>query len=186
VGFCVIEWALTPEGHTSGLYIAGSVVYGSVIIIANMTIFASLNMYGIVCEVLLFLSILVYFLVLFILNNVATIPQLYGIFEPMMLHPITYLSFFFMFFVPFTIDRMIGAVKDALEAIQNRREQEQIEREREFVKDMHMPKRSSTLKRTGYAFAQEDHAAPQIMDTLSKAMHAKIHDEISQKLLGKV
>jgi len=45
VGLYAIEVSLDEDGKTNGLYIAGSVVYGGVVIIANMKILNSLNIY---------------------------------------------------------------------------------------------------------------------------------------------
>jgi len=45
VGLYAMEVSLDEEGKTNGLYIAGSVVYGGVVIIANMKILNSLNIF---------------------------------------------------------------------------------------------------------------------------------------------
>lgn len=79
-----MEVSVDNDGMTNGLYSAGSVVYAGVVIIANMKILGSLNMYGVYCELLIFASVCVYFLVLYIENTVIGFPEIFGLFDPLM------------------------------------------------------------------------------------------------------
>lgn len=81
-----------------------------------------------------------------------------------------------MFFTTFTVDKILESVKNSISNYYDSKEEARLEKEREFARNLHMPQRSSTLRRTGYAFAQEDHAAPLIIDNLSKGVK-KIFDE---------
>lgn len=68
IGLYCMERAVDVEGTTNGLYLAGSVVYAGVVIIANMKILTSLNNFHIWAELLIFGSIFTYFFVLFIMS----------------------------------------------------------------------------------------------------------------------
>jgi hypothetical protein len=99
-------------------------VYAGVVIIANMKILGSLNTFNFWTELLIFLSILCYFLVLLFESEVDAFPQLSGVFVPMMSQPITYFAFIFMTFSTFTIDKIIGGIRQAVESHYERKERE--------------------------------------------------------------
>lgn len=93
-----------------------------------MKILSSLNMYTFWCELLIFASIFVYFLVLLIENYIPGLDdEIYGIFAPMMSQPITYFALLFMFFSTFTIDKIIAAVRKRVQTHYELKEEAMLE-----------------------------------------------------------
>ena len=68
---------------------------GAVVMVVNLMVIAQMNKYDIVGLVLPILSILVYFLIYFIMNlKLYNSDSLYGTFVPEMTAPLTYLGLF--------------------------------------------------------------------------------------------
>lgn len=87
--------------------------------------------------------------------------ELYGIFSPMMSQPVTYFSLLFMFFITSTVDKITVSIKKRLEEYYEKEEQRRLQKVREFAEHYGFARSSSLQRRkTGYAFAQEDHADP--------------------------
>ncbi|CDW78607.1 phospholipid-translocating p-type flippase family protein [Stylonychia lemnae] len=174
VGLYAMEVSLDEEGKTNGLYISGSVVYAGVVIIANMKILNSLNIFGFWCELLVFLSILVYFLVLLIESQIISFPEIFGLFGPIMGQPVTYFSLLFMLFLTSTVDKITTYVTYQIINYKDNKEELKMLKEKSFYEKIPVPTRSSTMRRNGYAFAQEDHATPQLMEKLQSGLRKKL------------
>ena len=79
VGLYCIDRGLDEEGLNNGLFLAGSVVYAGVVMIANMKILGSFNIFQFWGELLVVLSILSYFIVLTIMDKIRISPDLIGV-----------------------------------------------------------------------------------------------------------
>jgi len=80
--------------------------------------------------------------------------------------PVTYFSLVFMLFLTSTVDKITTYVTYYIINYKDKQEEMKKLREKSFYEKMPMPTRSSTMRRNGYAFAQEDNATPQLMDRL--------------------
>ena len=77
--FIAFEMSLHSNGLGNGLYISGSVVYFGVVVVANLKLLASFNIFQIYGEVLVLLSILCYLVILAIENSLTMFYDLYGL-----------------------------------------------------------------------------------------------------------
>lgn len=83
-------------GYTASLWPAGAVVYGAVVIVANIKLFNAYNNINTVGVVFVVVSIFLYFLIFLIETaKFLRIDALMGIFDETMSHPITYLGLVF-------------------------------------------------------------------------------------------
>jgi hypothetical protein len=68
------------QGKEGDLWTSGQIAYGAVVIIANIKLLASFNIYTGWGEVIIFLSILTYFIVYYIESVIIELNYLYGTF----------------------------------------------------------------------------------------------------------
>lgn len=69
-----------------------------------------------------------------------------------------------MLFLTSTVDKISNATIHVIIEYHDKKEEERKLKERGFYAGIGQMKRASTLRRDGFAFAQEDHAAPYLMD----------------------
>jgi hypothetical protein len=84
-----------PDGKFNGIWPTGSVIYAGVVIVANIKLFNSLNIYTFWGELIIVLSVACYFLALWLENLTLMVPDLFGVWYHVMTHYITYLSLIF-------------------------------------------------------------------------------------------
>lgn len=82
-----------------------------------------------------------------------------------------------MLFLTSTVDKISNSIVQFLIESYDKKEEERKQKERGFYAGITIPKRTSTLRRDGYAFAQEDHSAPQLMDALSRNVRERMSEE---------
>lgn len=104
--YVVIANALNYYGSPSSFWASGSILYGAVVIVANLKLFSKFNIYNGWSEFLLFGSIGTYFLVYWIENLIPSIHELYGVFDFSMTLSVTYFSLLFSGLLVFTLDKM--------------------------------------------------------------------------------
>lgn len=136
IGLYCIERGLDEDGLNNGLFLAGSVVYAGVVMIANMKILGSFNIFQFWGELLVVLSILSYFIVLTVMDKIRISPDLIGVAGMMLTQPTTYFSLFFMLFLTFTVDKISQALVDYFVELNDNRQAQKDNAEREFYDRM--------------------------------------------------
>lgn len=102
------EVTVRPDGLASSLWVSGSLVYAGVVIIVNQKLLMDYNNYNHFGVFLIFLSILCYFLFLFLENlPIFGIEQILGIFSFMMTNPMSYFAILFMILYAYSEQRVL-------------------------------------------------------------------------------
>lgn len=91
-----LEVTLHPLGLTLSLWPSGAVVYGAVVIVANIKLYNAYNNINVIGVVFVVLSIVLYFLIFLVETaKFLKIDSMMGIFDETMSHPITYMGLIF-------------------------------------------------------------------------------------------
>ena len=91
---------------------SGQVVLGAVIMVVNLMVIAQMNKYHLIGIILPLLSILVYFLIFYLMNlKLYKSDTLYGTFSYEMSEPLTYLGFFLVGGVLFSTENIFTIIE---------------------------------------------------------------------------
>ena len=117
----------------------------------NIQLFNAFHVHDFWGDFLIFGSIGVYFLVLFIENKSQIFPDLFGSFDHVMKYPLTYIALFFCAFTIYTMDNMIMSMKMYFRKKLKVKHMIQLEADKALFPAL---TRKET-KRTGFAFAED-------------------------------
>lgn len=144
------------------------IVYAGVVIVANIQLFDNLSVYNFWGELLIALSIGSFFLAFYLENITLAIPDIFGIFKPVMAHPVTYSSLMFCALSIYTIDIIVDTCEKALHALYEAKEVKVKEEEVNYYLFEHPALEKKPTRYYGYAYSEEFGNIPQIQEKLIK------------------